>query len=167
MSSSRTEKDSIKKREYTWWRGEYYAFWRRDKRGRLWINWIRLLLHTLSPVTIGIFILCLGIFLALFFGVEEGWAALGFAIAFQLYAYLVIGYLIYTIIYEYKQPNLHSPLLPFLELVMLYLYLVVHNTMLYAGISLVDKNTFIGIEPDFPRWVVLKNTLFLATGMLS
>jgi len=105
----------------------------------------------------------LGIFLGIFFGVDSGWASLGFAIPFQIYAYLVIGYLIWSIIYEYRQPNLHSPVIPFVELVMLYLYLVVHNTMIYGGIALVDEDTFIGITSDMPRSVILKNTFFLST----
>jgi len=158
MYQSSTEYDNTK-----WFSGEYWGYWKVTKNGDVVVDFYRLFLYVLSPVTIAIFLVSIGIYLGLFFGIESGWPALAFAIAFQLYAYLVIFFMIWSILHEYLQPNLHNSWIPFLELVFFYLSLVIHNTMIYGGISVVDKDTFIGIEDDFPKWVVLKNTFFLAT----
>jgi hypothetical protein len=139
----------------------------KDRRGIPGIprktSWARWLFYPTKPVPLLLIGLGLAVFLLLFFLVESGWAALGFAIPVNLYAYAVIGYLIYTLLYEYRQPRPRSPLVPLLEGTLIYIYLVVHNTILYAGIGLVQPDTFIGIRADFHRWQVLKNAFFLAT----
>jgi len=108
-------------------------------------------------------ILSFGIFLALFFNVESGWASMGFVIPVNIYAYCIVGYILYTIIYEYKQKNLHSPVIPFVEFALMYVYIVLHNTMVYASLSLLQPDAFIGVSSSFPRLLILKNMFFLAT----
>lgn len=35
--------------------------------------------------------------------------------------------------------------------------------MIYASIAIIQPNAYIGVETDFPKWLILKNTFFLAT----
>jgi hypothetical protein len=107
------------------------------------------------------------VFLLLFFLVESGWAALGWAIPVNLYTYAVIGHLIYTILYEHIQPRPRSPLVPLLEGILVYAYMVIHNMLLYAGIAILQPASFFGIRPEFARWHVLKNAFFLSTETAS
>lgn len=126
-------------------------------------SWARWLFYPTKPVPLLLIGLGLAVFLLLFFLVESGFGALGIAIPVNVYVYMVVGYLIYTLLYEYRQPKPRSPLVPLLEGILIYIYMVVQNTILYAAIGLVQPDSFFGINPDFPRWQLLKNAFFLAT----
>jgi len=136
-----------------------------DREGKqTWnLTWPRSVLHLMSVVTLGILIGGFGLFVILFLVADIGLWLLFLSIPYNVYAYCIWGYLIYTILYEFRYKNLHHPWVPFVELVLIYAVTVVQNLQLYAIISKAQSNSFIGITSGLPNWRILYNSFFLAS----